>query len=63
MKPMTLTVHARFDGRALIPEAPLNLPTGQTQVSGRQVHYARLAAFALAHSVDGLLTLNLQDFA
>ncbi|MEN3000578.1 MAG: antitoxin family protein [Armatimonadota bacterium] len=27
---MTLTVRARYDGRALIPEEPLNLPTGQT---------------------------------
>lgn len=26
---MTLTVRARYDGRVLIPEEPLNLPTGQ----------------------------------
>jgi len=26
---MTLTIRARYDGRALIPEEPLNLPIGQ----------------------------------
>ncbi len=31
-------------------------------VQGKQVHDARLAAFAIAHEVDSVLTLNPEDF-
>lgn len=52
---------------ALLPDPPelfitwLNLVVTH-QVSGRQAHDARLAAAALAHNLDALLTLNAPDF-
>ncbi len=51
----------------LLPETPsvfaiwLELVT-KHQVSGKQVHDARLAATAKAHEVENLLTLNVEDF-
>jgi len=33
-----------------------------SSVSGKRVHDARLAAVALAHSLDGILTFNAADF-
>jgi predicted nucleic acid-binding protein len=51
----------------LLPDTPaiftewLNLVT-KHQVSGKQVHDARLAATAKAHKVENLLTLNVDDF-
>ena len=33
-----------------------------SSVSGKRVHDARLAAVALAHSLDGILTFNTADF-
>ncbi len=51
----------------LLPDNPsiftqwLELVT-KHQVSGKQVHDARLAATAKAHEVENLLTLNVEDF-
>jgi predicted nucleic acid-binding protein len=51
----------------LLPDSPaifvtwLELVTTY-QVSGKQVHDARLAATAKAHEVENLLTLNIDDF-
>lgn len=51
----------------LLPDTPdiftqwLELVT-MHQVSGKQVHDARLAATAKAHNVENLLTLNVDDF-
>ncbi len=51
----------------LLPDTPLVFTTWLElvtthQVSGKQVHDARLAAAALAHGLEVLLTLNGDDF-
>jgi predicted nucleic acid-binding protein len=62
-----LEVDRLRDSFAVLPETPsvfliwLELVTTY-QVSGKQVHDARLAATAKAHEIENFLTLNVADF-
>jgi len=57
----------RFQSTFTFLEEPQNIAdewsrlVHQYGVRGKQVHDARLAAFALAHRLDGILTLNAND--